>query len=86
MPVLNAHAEALNFLRTCDGVLWTYVSPAGDFQADGERRGSYALGGDELLLDEAGESKISYADYAIAMLDEAEKGEHVQQRIGVAWA
>ena len=62
-------------------VKWTYISPAGDFQADGERTGAYILGGEELTLNAAGESVISYADYAIAMVDEIESGDHVQQRI-----
>lgn len=62
---------------------WTYVSPAGDFQADGERTGEYQLGGEELLLNAAGESTISYADYAIAMVDEIESGDHAHQRISV---
>ena len=62
---------------------WTYISPAGDFQAEGERIGQYILGGEELTLNERGESVISYADYAIAMVDEIEKGDHIRQRISV---
>ena len=62
---------------------WTFISPAADFQADGERTGAYLLGGEELILNDAGESIISYADYAIAMVDEIEKGDHIQQRISV---
>ena len=61
----------------------TYISPAGDFQAEGERTGTYILGGEELTLNEAGESVISYADYAIAMVDEIESGDHIRQRISV---
>ena len=75
--------EALNELRKRNDVRWTYISPAGDFQADGERSGEYLLGGEELTLNERGESIISYADYAIAMVDEIEKGNHIQQRISV---
>lgn len=62
---------------------WTYVSPAGDFQADGERTGKYILGGEELVLNSKGESVISYADYAIAMVDEIESGKHIKERISV---
>ena len=62
---------------------WTYVSPAGDFQAEGERTGSYILGGEELTLNSKGESVISYADYAIAMVDEITGGNHIRQRISV---
>ena len=83
MPVVNTHGKLLELLRGRDDVRWTYVSPAGDFQADGERTGEYQLGGEELLLNADGESVISYADYAIAMVDEIESGDHVRQRISV---
>jgi hypothetical protein len=80
-PLAAAMGKALSELRERDDVKWTYISPAGDFQADGERTGSYTLGGEELTLNAAGESIISYADYAIAMVDEIESGDHIQQRI-----
>lgn len=82
-PLAAAMGEALNELRKRNDVRWTYISPAGDFQADGERSGEYLLGGEELTLNERGESIISYTDYAIAMVDEIEKGNHIQQRISV---
>ena len=78
-----AMAKALTELRQRSDVKWTYLSPAGDFQADGERTGQYILGGEELTLNNRGESIISYADYAIAMVDEAVSGRHIQQRISV---
>ena len=83
MPVVNAHGKLLKELRKVDDVNWTYVSPAGDFQADGERTGKYILGGEELVLNSKGESVISYADYAIAMVDEIESGNHIKERISV---
>lgn len=82
-PLASAMAEALAELRKRNDVRWTYLSSAADFQADGERTGAYLLGGEELILNDAGESIISYADYAIAMVDEIEKGNHIQQRISV---
>ena len=82
-PLAGAMAKALEELRERRDVKWTYISPAGDFQADGERSGEYILGGEELTLNERGESVISYADYAIAMVDEIEKGNHIQKRISV---
>lgn len=82
-PLAAAMAKALSELRGRNDVKWTYISPAGDFQAEGERSGRYILGGEELTLNERGESVISYADYAIAMVDEIEKGDHIQQRISV---
>lgn len=83
MPVVNAHGKALEELRKVDDVNWTYVSPAGDFQADGERTEKYILGGEELVLNSKGQSVISYADYAIAMVDEIESGKHIKKRISV---
>ncbi len=82
-PLAAAMAKALTELRERKDVKWTYISPAGDFQADGERSGRYILGGEELTLNSRNESIISYADYAIAMVDEIEKGNHIQQRISV---
>ena len=83
-PLAAAMAKALGELRERKDVRWTYISPAADFQADAERSGEYILGGEELTLNERGESIISYADYAIAMVDEIEKGNHIQQRVSVA--
>ncbi len=82
-PLAAAQGKALDELRGRTDVRWTFISPAADFQADGERTGAYLLGGEELILNDAGESIISYADYAIAMVDEIEKGDHIQQRISV---
>ena len=83
LPLANAQGQELEELRKRNDVKWTFVSPAGDFQADGERTGKYILAGEELTLNSKGESIISYADYAIAMVDEIEKGDHIQQRISV---
>ena len=80
MPVVNGHGKALEELRKFDDVNWTYVSPAGDFQADGERTGKYILGGEELVLNSKGESVISYAGCAIAMVDEIESGKHIERK------
>ncbi|MBQ7546840.1 MAG: NAD(P)H-binding protein [Clostridia bacterium] len=85
-PLAAAMAKALGELRARKDVQWTYISPAGDFQADGERSGKYILGGEELTLNERGESIISYADYAVAMVDEIESGNHIGQRISVVRA
>ena len=82
-PLASNMGKALDELRTRTDVKWTYISPAGDFQADGAKTGKYILGGEELTLNSKGESVISYADYAVAMVDEALNGNHVQQRISV---
>lgn len=82
-PLAAAMAKALDELRERKDVYWTYISPAGDFQAEGEKTGEYILGGEELTLNEKGESVISYGDYAVAMVEEIEKGSHIQERISV---
>lgn len=82
-PLASAMAAALGELRQRNDVKWTYISPAGDFRADGERTGKYILGGEELTLNSKGESVISYADYAIAMVDEIEKGNNIHRRFSV---
>ena len=85
-PLATNMGKALDELRGRDDVKWTYISPAGDFQAEGERTGKYIQAGEELTLNGRGESIISYADYAIAMVDEAVSGNHIRQRISVVRA
>lgn len=82
-PLAAAQGKALEELRTRNDVKWTFISPASDFQAEGERTGKYILGGEELMLNSKGESVISYADYAIAMVDEIVSGNNIQKRISV---
>lgn len=82
-PLASAMGTALGELRERNDVKWTYISPAGDFRADGERTGKYILGGEELVQNSKGESVISYADYAIAMVDEIVSGNNIRKRISV---
>lgn len=64
----------------------TLISPACDFQADGERTGKYIIGGEELTLNAAGENVISYAEYDVVMVDEILNGNNIQKRISVVKA
>lgn len=82
-PLAAVHQTALDYLRGVKDVKWTYLSPAADFQADGEKTGKYILAGEDFTPNAKGESVISYVDYAIAMVDEIEKGNHIGQRISV---
>ena len=82
-PLAKAEVDAFLALQKNTGVLWTYVCPPFDFKADGKRTGLYKLGGDEMLHSTKGESTISYADYAIAMVDEAINGNHIRECISV---
>ena len=65
---------------------WFYVSPPEKFGAwvPAPAKGEYRLGGDVLLRDEAGESTISAADLAIAIVDEIEKPAHRRKRFTAA--
>ena len=80
MGVARAAAESFFELKTKSDVLWTYVSPAGDYDADGARTGKYVLGNDHVILNSQNESYISYADLAIAIIDELENRNFVQKR------
>lgn len=82
-PLAAAQGKALEELRTRNDVKWTFISPACDFRADGERTGKYILGGEEVVFNSKGESIISYADYAIAMVDEIVNGNNIKKRISV---
>lgn len=85
-PTASNMGEALAALQKRQDVQWTYLSPAPAFLSDGERTGQYQVGTDEVLTDSQGNPEISYADYAVAMIDEAEEGEHIQERFTVSWA
>ena len=80
MGVAKATAESFSELKGRSDVLWTYVSPAGDYDANGARTGKYVLGGDNLILNSKNESYISYADLALAVIDELKNGDFVQKR------
>src|SRR5690606_24466387 len=66
-------------LRDVTDLDWTFFSPAVNF-APGQRTGVFRLGGDQVILDASGESRISMEDYAIALVDELENPRHVRQR------
>ena len=84
-PIASNQAKGLDVLRKRNDVKWTYISPAAEFVYDAERKGEYQLSGEVFTVNAEGKSEISYADYAIAMVDEAEKGNHINQRISVLW-
>lgn len=73
----------LDDLQKTSNLQWTFISPAAFFNPAGKRTGSYTPGKDTVILNSKGASYISYADYAIAMLDEIEKPKHTNQRFTV---
>jgi uncharacterized protein len=83
-PLASAMGEGLAHLRTLD-VDWTYISPAADFVADGERKGHYVIEGEVFTTDDKGVSQISYADYAMALVDIATSDNHHKARVSVRW-
>lgn len=81
--VLLAHRDALPVYRNTD-LNWTYVSPAA-FIEPGERTGKFRTGTDRLIVDEAGNSKISAEDFAVAILNEVEHPHFTQRRFTVGY-
>lgn len=80
--------DVLEKLQASDEVLdWFYIHPAAGFGSfnPGERRGTYRVGGEVLLTDDAGNSEISGADFALAILDEIEKPVHRRRRFSAAY-
>lgn len=82
-PLASAMSDAFEYLKKETDVDWTYLSPSAFFDFEGERLGHYRLNGNQLLVNEDGESRISYADYAIAMVDEIENQKYKGQRFTV---
>ncbi|TQR32457.1 NADH-flavin reductase [Campylobacter sp. MIT 99-7217] len=80
--VAKAHADGLAFLRKQD-FDFTYVSPPADFVYEAKKSGKYTLGGDEFFVNSKGESKGSYADIAVAIIDLALKGGYKKQRVSI---
>jgi len=77
-------AEFLDQLRAEKELNWVFLSPAAVI-APGERTGKYRAGRDQLLIGSDGQSRISIADYAVAMLDEVEHPKHERARFTVAY-
>ena len=83
-PTALGHAAALDIYRDVQDLDWTCVCPAALIEP-GERTGAFRIGGDQLLADEAGHSRISVPDFAIAVADVLERGEAIRRRITVAY-
>lgn len=76
-------AKAFENLKASN-VNWTFFSPACMFDPYGEKTGKYVTGGDVAVQNSENKCYISYADYAIAMVDEIENKQHVKQRFTAA--
>ncbi|RFS20544.1 NAD(P)-dependent oxidoreductase [Chitinophaga silvatica] len=79
-----ATKEALDILRGVNDLDWTALSPAAMIEP-GPRTGKFRLGKEQLVINDKGESKITNADYAVAMIDELENPQHIKQRFTLAY-
>jgi putative NADH-flavin reductase len=84
LQIMHAHGDALDFYRTVSDVDWTNLSPAGTIEP-GERTGAYRTDTENLVLDAEGNSRISAEDYAVALVDEIERPQHVGERFTVGY-
>ncbi|WP_077210746.1 NAD(P)-dependent oxidoreductase [Bacillus dakarensis] len=82
-PTAKGQGRNLQELETTTDLTWTFISPSAVFDAEGKRTGSYQSGKDHLLINSKGDSYISYADYAIAVVDEIENPQHLNERFTV---
>lgn len=82
-PASLAHRESLKVFQQSD-LDWTFFSPAAEFES-GERRGVFQIGGNQLLVDAAGKSRISVQDFAIALLDEIENPHFLRRQMTAAY-
>ncbi|PNZ32141.1 putative NADH-flavin reductase [Staphylococcus petrasii] len=82
-PTATGQGRNLQDLKEAEGITWTFVSPSAEFDPEGKRTGTYTSGKDQLLVNSQGDSYISYADYAIAIVDEVENAAHVNERFTV---
>lgn len=82
-PIAKSHEKALGLLKASD-INWTYFSPAGYFEP-GERTRKFRLGTTNLIANEKGESRISFEDYAVALVDEIEKPAHERGQLSIGY-
>jgi putative NADH-flavin reductase len=83
-PGSLATIDALEQLRREPQLDWTFLSPAAEMRP-GTSTGNLRLGGDRLLVDANGQSRISVEDFAMAMIDELERSAHSRRRFTVAY-
>jgi len=83
-PGSLATINALEQLQKEPELEWSFLAPSAEMPR-GQRTGKFRLGGDQLLTDVNGRSRISVQDFAVAMIDELEKPAHTRQRFTVAY-
>lgn len=83
LPTASNQGKNLEDLKASEGIQWTFVSPAAFFNPEGKRTGAYQKGKDNFIVNAKGESYVSYADFAVAVVDEIENPQHVNERFTV---
>lgn len=83
VPIATSHVKAFAALRASD-INWTYFSPPMLIEP-GVRTGKFRLGRDDLIKDEQGKSRVSFEDYAVALVDELEKPAHERGRFTIGY-
>lgn len=83
-PIAEACAAQDALLETERKAAWTCLRPPA-LLLQGPRTGNYVSGTDTLVTDAEGNSQISYADFAVAMLDMAEARDGRHKRLTVGW-
>ena len=83
-PEATPAAAALETVRKNTTLDWSFISPS-IFLNPGERTGKFRTGGDSVIFDDKGESKISHEDLAVAIVDELEIPKHIRQRFTVGY-
>ncbi|MFG3267836.1 NAD(P)-dependent oxidoreductase [Streptomyces bobili] len=85
LPPVRAQVALFELVRdNADDLEWTYLAPPAMI-APGERTGAYRVGDHQLLSDGEGNSHISAEDYAVAFVDELERGELIRRLAHVAY-
>lgn len=83
LPVARATAEAFYVIKASKSINWVFVSPPAVFLPDAPKSGKYKIIGEEFEVNNNGESKASYADYASALLEIALDSKYARERVGV---
>ncbi|GGK51074.1 NAD(P)-dependent oxidoreductase [Streptomyces flaveus] len=85
LPPVRAQVALFELVRdNADDLEWTYLSPPAMVEP-GERTGAYRIGDHQLLSDGEGNSHISAEDYAVALVDELQRGELTRRLVHVAY-
>ncbi|QCJ41067.1 NAD(P)-dependent oxidoreductase [Bacillus sp. S3] len=79
-PTASNQGKNLEDLQKTTDIQWTFISPAAFFNPEGKRTGAYQTGKDHIMVNAQGQSYVSYADFAIAVIDEIDNPQHINER------